>query len=295
MNAIALPGVVHDLPASEYHAHPALSSSVVADMALMPPAQAQAKWLRRRLADEKRAADPAPANATALEFGTVAHTAILEPDAIEREYMVAERPNLRTNAGKEQWAESHAMARALGKVLVSQEDYDTARAMRDALHRLPAASLLRSGHAEVSLFAHDPDLGVDLRSREDWMPTEPGIQLDVKTARSVSPEDFGRDAIRLGYHVKAAHYRRVRQLLSDEPPTFVWLAIEKEPPYLAADYWVEPGMWPAFESEWRRAVATWKDCTESGAWPLRAEGEDYIHLPAWYRRRNGLEDESWVM
>lgn len=260
------------MPASEYHARPELSSSLVKRAVDSTPLHVLA-YLN---------APPKDTKATAL--GTVSHSAILEPSTLERLYVVLTKPNLRTNAGKAEWAEAHERAAEAGQTVVSQEDFDRARFMRDAVHAHPEARLVLSkGRPEVSVFVTDPETGCDLRSREDWKPEGFDVIADLKTCRDAG-RWFANDAFRLGYPISAYHYRRIREIETGTACDFMWIAVESEAPYAVQTYYAPDDVLAWAEAKWRTAVRTLQECAWSGVWPGYPEQSRPLQMPAWARR-----------
>ena len=281
--------IIHDLPAEEYHRSEGLSASTVKTMAMKTPAEA-------------RYAFDNPKDGDHFLLGTLTHAMILEPDKIETAYMVVQKFPRRSAAEKERWAEYEAEAKAQGKILVREGEtgeMDLARAMRDAVHASPdARELLKVGHPEVSLYAEDPDTGMMLKSREDWMP-DSNLVVDLKTAKNPG-RGFANDAYKLGYHVGAYHYCRVRQLVNraslagggDGPsyrPEYRWIVVGSAAPHLVSVYEPDEDMKRIGEAHWRRGRDRLIECRASGQWPGLPEGVTAIGPPSWAMR--DLEDE----
>lgn len=269
-------GMYLGMPADAYHKAPGLSASMAWAMASTEPAK-----VRYQLDHPKESG--------AMALGTVTHSAILEGDAVEREYIVIEKPDLRTKAGKAEWAAAHKAAEDDGKTAVSQQDFDLARGMRDAVHAHPVArAALSAGRPEVSMFAKHDQFGV-LRSREDWMPDGWNIVCDLKTARDAG-KWFGSDAYKLGYHAKAHHYRLVRSLYNagqgeSDWPDYLWIVVESEPPHLCAVYRPDADMEALGEIDWQRGAETWLRCRQSGEWPGLPTTIIDLSPPNWARHR----------
>src|SRR5699024_511784 len=101
-------------------------------------------------------------------------------------------PDWRSKAAREARDE----ANAAGKIPALMTDMGIAAAMRDAVFANSVArTLLFRGKAEVSMYATDPDTGVKMRSRPDWLPHGEGrpVIVDYKTTRDANPN---RDAFR---------------------------------------------------------------------------------------------------
>ena len=86
---------------------------------------------------------------------------------------------------------------------------------------------------EVSMFAKDPETGVEMRARFDLYAD---IAADLKTARDASPKGFARAAAQHGYDVQEGWYRDVRKLLTGELGRFRFIVVESTAPYLVGVY-----------------------------------------------------------
>jgi len=137
----------------EYHADPAVSASHL-HMAEKSPYHYWSRYLNP---------DRQPVKPTAaMLFGTLVHTAVLEPDELRNRYDLA--PDRRTKAGKELAAEMESK----GITPVSAADMDAALAMAGAVRsHQAAAELLRDGQAEQSFWWDDADTGMRCKCRPD--------------------------------------------------------------------------------------------------------------------------------
>lgn len=271
--------IAHDMPAEDYHAHPALSSSVVKRAAETTPAHVAAYMAGPQKASK------------ALALGTVTHVAILEPHALEKRYFPATWPGRNTKAGKiaHEFVELHAMHE--GKELIARSDFDAARRMRDAVHSHPEASIvLAHGRPEVSCFVTDPVTGCDLRSREDWAPADFDVIVDLKTCRDASAQWFGRDAFRLGYPVSAYHYKRCRQIETGVDCDFMWIAVESEPPHAVATYYAEDDVMQWAEQRWLTAVKALRRAAWLGDWHGHPRETQPLPMPHWAARELESQD-----
>jgi len=107
--------------------------------------------------------------------------------------------------------------------------------MAQALTEEPALrSVLANGKGEVSMTARDPETGVLLKARLDWMA--PDVTLDLKTftvKRDGSVDKSICDAIYYeGYHRQAYFYSFVRSLVTGETPKdFLFSFVESDQPH----------------------------------------------------------------
>jgi hypothetical protein len=135
------------------------------------------------------------------------------------------------------------------------------------------ALLQQAGDTEVSVFATDPETGVAVRARFDFLPDldlPMPIAFDLKTtAGEATPDDFGYHAFKYGYHVQQEFYRHALNHCGAQGnmPTFRFLVVEKAAPYLAAvielpDAFIERG-----REKVHRALSLYAECNASGVWP----------------------------
>ncbi|QPG06530.1 PD-(D/E)XK nuclease-like domain-containing protein [Salinimonas marina] len=158
----------------------------------------------------------------AFDIGKAAHGLILEPHKFESEFVV-QPADIKLRRGK---AWDAFVAENSQKTIITQDDWDHCFGMRDSVERHPfGAKLLAGGKAEVSYFKRDIETGLIVKCRPDMRVGNRVV--DVKSAASASPEEFGRVAKRLMYHMQDALYLDVTG--AEE---FAFLAVEKEKPYV---------------------------------------------------------------
>jgi hypothetical protein len=153
-------------------------------------------------------------------------------------------------------------------------------------HPLAGEILGAKGEAESSLYVDDPQTGIRLRARPDWMtahydPDRLWI-ADYKTTVTARPEDFARKAADYGYHQQAAFYLLVARLLGlCDDPVFVFIAQEKEAPYLVSVVEFDAEAIAEGHRLNRQAIDLFKRCTDTGEWPGYDDGITPISLPPW--------------
>lgn len=265
---ISVPGV-YDIPADQYHAHPALSSSGA--RRLLPPG---CPALFRHEQD-----NPTP-HKREFDFGHAAHKLILGagPDLVS-----VKAPDWRTKAAKEQ----RDAAYETGAVPLLAEEYERVMAMADALNEHPLAGPLFDpgrGVAEQALFWNDQPTGVPLRALVDWRTGR--LVVDYKSTTCASPDAIVKTVHNYGYFQQGAFYLDgVRALGLAEDPAFVLVFQEKAAPYLVTVVQLDDTALRIGAELNRRAIEVFRDCTESGIWPGYATDITLIGLPAWAERR----------
>ena len=274
MTAEMQPGVYAGIPNDVYHGGPGISNSGLSLIARSPAHYWAAYMDPSR---QRRQATPA------MEFGTAVHTAILEPDRFMRDYVVPPYFNLRTNAGKDSaaaWARDNP-----GKVSISQQDFDACKRVRCAVENHAAADiLLADGQPELSCYWQDFAGGgapVLCKCRPDFL-TNDGWIVDVKTTEDARQEAFARSIYNYRYFVQAPWYfDGVAMSTGVQPRGFIFLTIEKSPPYAIAVYVASPKMMQAGRVEYQRNLAAYRECLATDWWPAYPEEIVPIDLPAW--------------
>lgn len=230
---MAEPKGIESMPAEEYHAHAALGSS---DLELF-------RESRRAFYGVKVAGGEAKPSTPPMDFGTVVHLMLLEPDRVSE--VVAEPYPAKARDGKkwlkrkgsdhEKWWNEEVEKRT-GKLAFTVEDWERANAVVAAAKANKQAMkfLERDGRFEYSIFWTDRDTGMELKCRVDWLSS---VALDLKTTRDPSPKEYAKQLARLGYHRKKAHYEAgLLALYGKSAPRFAHMAIETSKPFRLAFY-----------------------------------------------------------
>jgi hypothetical protein len=178
----------------------------------------------------------------AMRLGTLAHKAILEPEAFDSHfddfYMWSPTKGLDTKAAIE--------ARMMNpdKILLTPEHVDKIKFMRDAVyrHKLAAYLLQKCNQRELSGVAPDTDLGIVRKIRVDACNGlgKPGTSwsddlVDLKSTRNVP--NFGREIRNFEYDIQAAYYLDTDAMITGKPRQgFLFIAVSNIPPYCARVY-----------------------------------------------------------
>lgn len=276
MSVTDAPGIYPDIPEGQYHADRSSLSHSWAKLLLPPSCPAKFRW----------AMDNAPKTKRAFDFGNLAHRQVLGAGAdievldplihgLKKDGNVADNPRA-TSA----WQNAEQDARLAGKVPVHVDEMLTAQAMAEAVHRHPVAGpLFTEGAPEVSLYANDPDTGVPLRGRVDWL-NRPTI-VDYKSAATACLGEFARAAAKYLYHMQAAWYLDLAAAQGIDGAQFLLVAQEKTPPYLISVLEFDDEAIGEGRLLKRQAIDTYARCIEADKWPGYPEQIQPISLPLW--------------
>ncbi len=271
------PGIHDGIPEHDYHRDTWALSATGARKILPPNCPARFKYEMIDHPDEDHRA--------VFQFGKAAHRTVL---GVGPEIVYVAADSWRTKAARI----AKIQAEARGAVALLAEHRGTLEAMVAALRAHPlAAALFGEGRPEQSLYLEDEQTGIMLRGRLDWLRPPPAngryLIVDYKTADSADPEQFGKKAVNLGYHMSAEWYRRlVIGLELADDPAFLHVVQEKEPPYLVSVCQL-PGEALRIGARLnRRAINTYSKCKSDDVWPGYSDDDVAVApVPAWYARQ----------
>ena len=208
--------VLREMPDSLYFADPAIDQTSLKKFMISPKAYAS------YLSGEK-------VSYAALEFGKAAHSMVLGSGPI-----VLVKPNLRSKAGKAEYERLQTEHEGRDIAWVSQDDYDALQRMRDEVGSYFTGI---PGRPEMALFADDPNTGLRLKGKIDWLPDAPdedGVMWlrDYKTTGK-SPTEFSVSSRIYRYDIQALFYMRLYRWCTgyEGPLGFEFVVQEKQPPY----------------------------------------------------------------
>lgn len=252
---------VYDMPNEEYHKYQGVSKSGLDKIARSP---AHYKYCEPK------------ASTRGMEMGTAIHTAVLEPIRFDKEYCITEATTRNIKAYKD------AKAIHGSELTLTAQEGKKVLNMRESVHgNLEAMQFLASGKAEVSGICIDPETGITIRARFDWL-TDDGVVVDLKKTQDVRPAKFSKSVNDYRYHVQQAMYSFVYKLITGEDlKAFYFLAVEEEAPHSNQMYLLDDLALEIGEYYFRRDLRTYADCVSSGKWPHPQIEEGIIELSNW--------------
>ncbi len=249
------------MTAVDYFAAPGLSNSGMQDLAVSP-----LRYWHLHVNPNR----PEVKETAEMKFGTALHCAVLEPttfmDRYARELDAEDIKNClvtvedmriflreaqRTPKGTkkadliaqvqevsrdipilEVMEKEHAQRHA-GKIFLHPAEWMRVQRAADSLLDEPEIQrILSSGKSEVAMFATDPNTGVPLKARMDWV--RPGLTLDIKTftqKRGKSIDESIADALFYEGYLRQAWFYTFIRGLRGEKCDFLFAFVESEAPY----------------------------------------------------------------
>jgi hypothetical protein len=266
------PGI-YDIPAEEYHSDPVTGGSLSSTGArkLLPPS---CPALFRHWADEGQEYK------AVFDLGHAAHAEVL---GVGAPLAVVDADDWRTKAAKQQ----RDTAYAAGATPLLSNDYEQVQAMATALRQHPVAGSLftpGTGCAEKTLIWRDREFGVWRRAMLDWFTVRGGrfIVVDYKSCRSAEPGYLSKTLYDFGYYQQDPYYRDGAEavgLAEADEAAFVFVFQEKTPPYLITIVQADPEAVEWGRRRNRKALDTYRMCTETGQWPGYGDAVLSLSLP----------------
>ena len=167
----------------------------------------------------------------AMADGTAVHAFFLERDKFDSDFVIKPADmRLNTKAGKE-WALEHQ-----SKIIIDSELGNNLYEMEKSFMDSPARLIYdKQGQSELSYFWDDLGL-VKGKCRPDWISNDGNIVVDIKTTTDASPKGFQKSIANWGYHLQLGWYIRGLQKLGLPAKEFIFIAIEKTPPFSVGVY-----------------------------------------------------------
>ena len=167
----------------------------------------------------------------AMADGTAVHAFFLERDKFDTDFVIKPADmRLNTKVGKE-WALEHQ-----SKIIIDSELGNNLYEMEKSFMDSPARLIYdKQGQSELSYFWDDLGL-VKGKCRPDWISNDGNIVVDIKTTTDASPRGFQKSIANWGYHLQLGWYIRGLQKLGQPVKEFIFIAIEKTPPFSVGVY-----------------------------------------------------------
>ena len=197
--------------------------------------------------------------------GDLVHCKVHEPDEFNQRYQVVDVKSRNTKKFGE-------AVLSTNKICITTPEYDNASYMADALwsNKYARSYLELAGKAERTFYYTDPETGIDLKARPDFITDDSRFVLDTKTAKSISPRLLTQDCDSYKYWLSPELINNaVESVRGIRPSAYVFLFVEntgeKKPDtavYYGSEDFLEMG-----EFKLKEALQTLKYCRETDYWP----------------------------
>lgn len=249
-----------------YFMNKALSKSAI-DKMLQCPAMYRAWEL-----DEDE-----PLDTTALTFGKVFHTLVLEPEEFDKRYHVTDYA-LTTKDGKA--AKAHALANDLE--IIKSNDHEMALCMAEAARMdVQASVLLQDFDAESSIYWTEGD--IECKCKPDIIARVGDLTFcgDLKSCESANPIDIVKSMGKYNYHRQAAWYLRGLKASGIDCRAFIFIFVSKKAPHLVTCATLDEDAMQKGLADCLSAVQSLQDCRNKASWPCFTDNVLTLSLPKW--------------
>lgn len=211
-----------------------------------------------------------------LELGTALHTAVLEPERFNKEYLIVKGINDKRNS---EWKE--AAKNIDSSLLLTDSEGANIISIQEAIRSNQQASnaLLTCNLFEVSAFIEIN--GVLCRCRYDALNIEFGCSIDLKTTQCSEREEFAKSVFNYRYHVQHAFYSRIFELITGEPLVFEFLAVENEPPHCPMVYQLDAEAVEIGLAEALKDLEAYRLANATQDWIGYEQTNEPLSLPIW--------------
>jgi hypothetical protein len=259
----------------DYHRDTRRISKSGLDLINKSPAHYWDKYLNPVRPEEKKTA--------ALIVGNAFHVLTLEAEKFPHHFIVKpEFSGKGSVAKKEEFESIH-----VDKTIITMDQYDTVRRMRDSVHKHPVANqLLVNGQAERTIKWEELTTDAPCKCRVDWWDANSRLIVDLKSTEDASPDGFSKSAFKYRYPVQGAFYLDGALANGLNPQGFVFIAVEKTPPYLLKVFYMTDELFDFGRSEYRRNLQTYMECRATNQWSGYSVEAEPLQFPAWMRNRN---------
>ena len=254
---------------AEYHAHKAISKSK------LDAARKSGRHLYDMLYGPPRD------STAAFDMGTVLHASALPGEN-------ADDIAVRMPAGmKKTTKEGKAfVAEHKGKIILNPSDAYVVDQMMLSLREHPFTAGLVNGElkgkSEQSFFCTDPETGLELKARPDFLMDDLSLIIDLKSTVDASPKGFQSSVARYRYFVQSSHYLDVIEgATGTRPQAFLFVAVEKVRPFATAVYMADQAMIDFGKQQAREDLNNIAQWIADNKFPGYSERVEEISLPKW--------------
>ena len=247
--------------------------------------------------------EPLEVETDAMAFGSAYHTYILEPEKFEQRYYIFDDDAIyqvligegfkspRSTKQYKEWAESEM--RLIGdRKTIEKSDFQKIKDMKDKLmSHYYCRALLSGGEAEYSITGtlQTSEGDINLKARPDYVKANKHFIIDLKTTFDASEDGFTRAAADNDYHIQAALYSDLMEMITGDSRgwTFFFIAQEKRKPYAFNIFEASPQFIGQGRYEYEQLLKLYKMCIDNNKWPgYRVfcewkSGNIELNLPKW--------------
>lgn len=218
----------------------------------------------------------------AMEFGTMIHTAILEPKEFNKIYSLLPPKVLLKDVGRVAYEAFKAISENIEKNNQIPLDVDTYNRVISIKEKIQsskeAMQLINEARIENSFFWQDEHSGLNLKCRPDIL--HENMIVDLKTTSNASPRHFQREMVDYGYHIQFAMIRDAVEIVEGRRiNNCINIVVETKYPYNMAIYIIDEFALEEGQIKYKQLCLDLKNAIEENKWA--DYGIQTISLPKW--------------
>lgn len=209
----------------------------------------------------------------AFAMGHAFHALVLEPETFADKYVPAAFEDFRTKEAKawrdQQIADGRTILRTKSDdPLRKPSEWDTVHRMRDALAKNQIAmTLIEDVQAELTCLWMNRETARLCKCRLDAYNPAHRLIVDIKTTVDATMSGFSRSVHDYRYDVQDAWYTDGARAAGLDIGGFVFVVIQKTPPFLNACYALPPDWRRIGRTKYRHDLEIYDECKRSNEWP----------------------------
>lgn len=201
----------------------------------------------------------------ALIFGSAFHTFVLENHLFADQFIISPKfSGIGSRMAKKMFLESNK-----GKFPLSIENYIKIEGMANSIkNNALLQELLNPCNCliEHPFYWVNPETGVKCKIKPDVYNTFKRIAIDLKSTEDASTEAFRKDARKFRYNIQAPFYFEGLLHNGMNPDSFMFVAVEKNPPYLINLFYADNDTMAAGREIYLQDLESYSEAKKTGIW-----------------------------
>jgi hypothetical protein len=272
---------LHHISNEQYHRSDGISRSMLCEIK-KSPFHYWYKYLSGQYVQE----DATPA----MNIGSAVHCLVLEPHLFKDSFYICEQ---KTRPVKDSTSWHKMLELARGRIVLTETEINKASAIANAVRADSYCQLLfKDCHIEDSVYFTHEATGLQVKVRPDaWYGS---IAFDLKTTNDASTRAFEMSSYRYDYYLQAAMNFKAFESIGIMLDEFVFVVVEKEPPYPIAffrvrrDDFYKSSAYGFGLEQFDSRMSLLLECMNSNEWP--GYGVKDLDVPGWAHKEL-LNDE----
>lgn len=225
-----------------------------------------------------------------MRLGSAIHCRLLEPEIFESKYVTIKNENSRTKAAQEAKAE---LIEEFGEdCFLPWADYNKVISIADTIQSDREFAKLEKAFSlkELAVVWDDAETGLRCKALFDAISLTGQFIADLKTCPKSNPQDFRWKVVRDGYDVQAAHYMKGAAAAGIDIEDFIFIAVEKTPPFMVGIYPLTIKSINAAKDKHTELMKRYAVCSQHNKWP--GYGMQDLDLPGQFDAKTGDNDDD---